>query len=102
MSRAALFVLSSIYEGLPGALIQAMACGCRVISTDCPGGSREVLAGGSGILVPARDAHAIAGASATLLDDAARGPARVRHRLDRFEERAAVEQYLDVLGVASR
>jgi glycosyltransferase involved in cell wall biosynthesis len=101
MSRAALFVLSSIYEGLPGALIQAMACGCRVISTDCPGGSREVLGGGSGILVPARDAHAIAVASATLLDDAARGPARAQHRLDRFEERAAVERYLDVLGVAA-
>ncbi|HVR03810.1 MAG TPA: hypothetical protein VMT47_16855 [Polyangia bacterium] len=57
---------------------------------------------GSGILVPALEAHVIAVASATLLDDALRGPARMHHRLDRFEERAAVERYLDDLGVASQ
>jgi glycosyltransferase involved in cell wall biosynthesis len=103
MARATVFALSSIFEGLPGALIQAMACGCRVISTDCPGGSREILDGGRhGPLVPMRDPEALAHGIATLLDEAARGPARRTHDVARFTEAAAIDQYLDVLGVAAR
>jgi glycosyltransferase involved in cell wall biosynthesis len=100
MSRSAVFVLSSIFEGLPGALIQAMACGCRVISTDCPGGSREVLAdGASGPLVPMRDPKTLARGINTLLDEYDRRPTRLKHDVERFTERASVDQYLDVLGV---
>jgi glycosyltransferase involved in cell wall biosynthesis len=103
MARATVFALSSIFEGLPGALIQAMACGCRVISTDCPGGSREILAGADparAALVPMRDPAALARGISALLDDAARGPARVTHDVARFTEEAAIDQYLEVLGVA--
>ncbi len=99
MSRASVFALSSIYEGLPGALIQAMACGCRVIATDGPGGAREVLENGTvGPLVPPRDPAALARGIASLLDDARTGPARVHHPIDRFSERTAVDAYLDLLG----
>jgi glycosyltransferase involved in cell wall biosynthesis len=102
MGRSAVFALSSIYEGLPGALIQAMACGCRVISTDCPVGPREVLEGGVlGPLVPPRDPDALARGITGLLEEAARAPARIQHPLQRFTERAAVDDYLDVLGVRS-
>ena len=99
MSRASVFALSSIYEGLPGALIQAMACGCRVISTDGPGGAREVLENGeNGPLVPPRDPGALARGISALLDDARSGLPRVHHPVDRFSERTAVDAYLDLLG----
>jgi len=102
MARASVFALSSLHEGLPGALIQAMACGCRVISTDGPGGAREVIEDGenraAGPLVPPRDPGALARGISALLDDARSGPPRVPHRVERFSEKAAVDAYLDVLG----
>lgn len=53
MKKAAVFVLSSRWEGLPGVLIEALYCGTPLVATDCPSGPKEILAGGSyGRLVP--------------------------------------------------
>ncbi|MDH3745758.1 MAG: glycosyltransferase [Acidobacteriota bacterium] len=69
MSRATVFALSSIHEGLPGALIQAMACGAAVVSTDCPSGPSEIIENGiDGYLVPIRDDGALASRIVQLLD----------------------------------
>jgi len=97
MRRAAVFALSSAWEGLPGALIEAMACGTPVVSTDCPGGSAEILADGKlGPLVPVGDDAALAGAIAGLLDrPTERGLLEARAR--EFALDVAVDHYLEVL-----
>ena len=70
MARARVFAVSSIYEGLSMVLVEAMACGTPVVSTDCPYGPREVLEDGKwGPLVPVGDPAALAAAILETLRD---------------------------------
>ncbi len=98
MKRAAVFVLSSRWEGLPTALIEAMACGTPVVSTDCPSGPREILEDGKwGKLVPVGDPEKLAEAILETLDNPpAYNPAV---RATDFSLEKAVEAYLNVLGL---
>jgi glycosyltransferase involved in cell wall biosynthesis len=97
MSRAAVFVLSSRYEGLGNVLIEALACGTPVVSMDCPSGPAEVLDNGRfGPLVPVGDVAALARAIEHVLDHPpAAQSLRTRARL--FTVERAVDHYLRLL-----
>lgn len=62
MSRCSVFALTSTYEGLPGVLIEALACGCNIVSVDCKNGPAEILSNGKfGTLVTAQDPEVFSG-----------------------------------------
>jgi glycosyltransferase involved in cell wall biosynthesis len=99
MARAAVLVLSSLYEGLPTVVIEALACGCPVVSTDCPSGPAEILEGGRyGALVPVGDVEAMAKAIHAALDGA-HDAERLKARAAEFSLERAAERYLAVLCV---
>ena len=97
MAKANVFVLSSAWEGFGMVLVEALACGATIVSTDCHSGPSEILENGKyGRLVPVGDAQAMADAIELSLDHPfpqEQGIARARD----FSVERAVEQYLRVL-----
>lgn len=97
MRRASLFVLSSDFEGIANVLVEALACGCPVVSTDCPSGPREILEDGKwGRLVPVGDAEELAEAMQRSLEDD-HDADHLRRRAMDFTVEKSVDQYLEVL-----
>jgi glycosyltransferase involved in cell wall biosynthesis len=98
MRRAAVYVLSSDWEGLPTALIEALACGTPVVSTDCESGPQEILLGGRlSRIVPMGDASALSAAILGTLEVPGDRAARVARAND-FTLDRAVDRYLEVAG----
>jgi glycosyltransferase involved in cell wall biosynthesis len=96
MACASAFILSSRWEGLPTVLIEAMACGCPVVATDCPSGPDEILGSGKyGDLVPVEDAPALSRAMERVLDLPASRESLVA-RGTYFSTERAVAKYLDL------
>ncbi|MEL6927023.1 MAG: glycosyltransferase [Cyanobacteria bacterium J06600_6] len=97
MRHASCFVLSSRQEGLPTVLIEAMACGCPVVSTDCPSGPDEILAGGTyGILAPVKDSAALGrGMLATLENPTA--SETLKKRANQYSTAKTVGTYVSLL-----
>jgi glycosyltransferase involved in cell wall biosynthesis len=102
MKRARLLLQSSRAEGLPGTLVQSLACGTPVVATDCDHGPREVVREGvDGFLVPVGDAPALAARVVAVLDDSA-----LRQRLGeagaegarRFSIASSMQRYHAAIG----
>ncbi|WP_246331895.1 glycosyltransferase [Sphingomonas chungangi] len=92
--HADLLVSSSLWEGMQAVPIEALAAGCPVVATDCPGGARETLQDGRlGPLVPVRDPAAMARAMIATLD-APPDPALLAEGAARFTAEGKAELYL--------
>ncbi|HYX46199.1 MAG TPA: glycosyltransferase, partial [Sphingomicrobium sp.] len=97
LARAALFVSTSIWEGSPGAIIEALAAGCPVVATDCPGDTRSLLDSGRlGGIAPVGDFRTIA----KLIQDQLDKPPdseELKRAADRYREDSAAAGYLAAL-----
>ena len=101
-AQSDVFVLSSLVEGLPNVLVEAMMCGCTAVSTDCPTGPREVLRDGKfGYLVPVRDPEAMAAAIQKALDYPT--PASLlAEAVSPFEVNTVIDRHFEVLGLCQK
>ena len=94
---ATLFVLSSNHEGFGNVIIEAMACGLPIVSTDCPSGPAEILENGRfGCLTPVGDAHALAKAMLKQLTTE-HDSELLKRRAQDFSPDIIAQKYLQVL-----
>ncbi len=86
------FVFPSLFEGMPGAVIEAMASGLPIVASDIEPVREVVDIGTNALLVPSRDASALADAVRELLDDHSRINAMGRRSREIFDERFTIER----------
>lgn len=97
LSRAAVFVSTSVSESFGNAIVEALACGIPVVATDCPCGPREILEGGKwGALVPVGDADAVAGALMSAIASPPE-PSALKARARQFGITASIQRYNSIL-----
>jgi glycosyltransferase involved in cell wall biosynthesis len=103
MRAADIFTLPSHREGMPRSIIEAMLTGLPVVATDIRGSREEVLDGETGILVPVKDANALARALQSLVTDRARRTAMGQAALSRarrlYDEKLVIDRQLNHLGL---
>ncbi|MFM1892266.1 MAG: hypothetical protein RLZ44_1343 [Pseudomonadota bacterium] len=99
LRHASLFAFSSRWEGFGNALVEALAVGTPVVSTDCPDGPSEILEGGRfGPLVPVGDHAALADAMRLVLDGPP-APDQLRAAAQRYTQEVSATAYLEAMGL---
>lgn len=97
IARAKVFVLSSLWEGFPNVLVEAMTCGTPVVATDCPFGPREILGNGKyGLLVPKADEKALAAAVLKIFENsqlAQNFSEKAKERIKDFAKDKIIKEY---------
>jgi len=98
LARASIFVSTSIWEGSPGSIIEALAAGCPIVATDCPGDTRTLLDNGRlGGLAPVGDFRSIAELIERQLDNPP-DPQALRAAAAPYRDGSAALAYLQTLG----
>ena len=93
--EAALFALSSRYEGMPLALLEAQALGVPAVAFDCPTGPAEIVTGDTGIVVAAGDVAAFAAAVVALLRDPVRRAGMAHAAIARSRACFGLQRHVD-------
>jgi glycosyltransferase involved in cell wall biosynthesis len=105
LAACSVYVLPSYREGTPRSVLEAMATGRPVITTDAPGCRQTVMEGKNGMLVPVRDAQALADAMMALAADTAKreamGAASRSFAESLYDVRKVNAQMLSIMGLAS-
>ena len=88
-----------MYEGLPSTLIEALAVGTSVVSTDCPHGPREILEGGRfGEPVPINDPAALSEAIKRTIENPFDG-STLKTAAEKFHDTSIARSYLTTFGL---
>ena len=96
MANAAVYVLSSRWEGLPTVLVEALYCGATLVATDCPSGPKEILQDGKlGCLVQMQNPESLAGGIQRALDGTA--PKATADSWRVYDLDTIIEKYIDLL-----
>ena len=96
--RAEVLVLPSLYEGLPGVLLEGLAMRKKIVASDCPGGSAEIIVNGKfGKLVPVDDPDSLAAAILNSLIESADLPA-LRDRARDFSTDELLSKTISILS----
>ncbi|QNU20466.1 glycosyltransferase [Geobacillus thermoleovorans] len=99
MKRCSVFVLSSKWEGLPTVLVEALACGANVISTDCPSGPREILKNGKyGSLAKTGDDKGLAKEILKILDVGKQDEKVLTEAYQQFKSEFVFSKYLNLFN----
>jgi len=97
MKHAKLFVLSSLREGFPNSMVEAMACGTAIVSTNCNGGSSEILEDGKwGQIVSVKNPFEMADAIIKTLEDTS--PPDVTERVQDFSIDFIMKNFTDLFN----
>jgi glycosyltransferase involved in cell wall biosynthesis len=97
--RSDVFVLSSIYEGFPNVLVEALACGCPIVASNCPGGVEEILCGGDyGELVTPKDHKMMAESILDILrGEITFDEQRLEDRAQNFSASSITREYIELM-----